>query len=130
MDILDYEEAAEDDSIYHYGAVLDEEDDSNLLGAGVIEEVEYMQKSLKSSSLLYYMLKPSRLLTQGFENNRTAQEKLFKHMCNIGAWSEWRDKIRVVSSYPDVDSTKDQFRIINTTPLDCTTGLYNRGYCW
>ena len=52
VDILDSEEAAEDDSIYHYGAVLDEEDDSGLVGAGVTEEVEYIQKDLKSSSLL------------------------------------------------------------------------------
>ena len=43
-----------------------------------------MQKALKYSSLSSYMLKPSRLPTQGFDNNRTAQEKLFKHMYNLG----------------------------------------------
>ena len=49
-----------------------------------------MQTDLNSSSLSSYMLKPSKLLTQGFENNRTAQEKLFKHMCNFGSRAEWR----------------------------------------
>ena len=101
---------------------MDEEDDSGLLWAGATENVEDMQKDLKSSSLLSYMLKTSRLLTQGFDNNRTAQEKLFKNMCILGAWSDWREKIRVVSSYLDVESTKDQFRILNPTPLDCNTG--------
>ena len=43
-------------------------------------------------------------------------------MCNLGARSEWKEKIRVVSSYLDVESTKDQFRILNTTPLDFITG--------
>ena len=52
VDILDSGDEAEDDSIYHYGAVLDEEDDSGLVGAGVTEKVEDMQKHLKSSSLL------------------------------------------------------------------------------
>ena len=118
VDILDSEEAAEYDYIYHYGAVLDEEDDSGLVGAGVTEEVEYVRKDLRSSSLLSYMLKPSRLLTHGFDNNRTAQEKLFKHMCNLGAQSEWKEKIRVVSSYLDVESTKYQFRILDPMPLD------------
>ena len=105
-----------------YGAVLDEEDDSGLVGAGVTEEVEDMQKSLKSSSLLSYILKPSRLLTNGFENNRTAQEKLFKHMCNFRARQEWREGRRVVSSYLDVDTTKYQYHLLNTTPLDCISG--------
>ena len=52
VDILDSEDEAEDDSIYHYGAVLDEENDSCLLGAGATENVEYMQKDLKSSFLM------------------------------------------------------------------------------
>ena len=37
MDILDSEKEAQDDSIYHYGAASDEEDDSGLVGAGVTE---------------------------------------------------------------------------------------------
>ena len=47
MDVPDYEEAVEDDSIVHNYATLDEEDGSGFVGAGVTEEVEDMQKSLK-----------------------------------------------------------------------------------
>ena len=108
VDVLDSEEAAEDYSIDYDSAALDEEDGSGLVGAGVIEEVGDMQKALKYSSLSSYMLKPSHLLTQLFGNNWTAQEDLFKRMCNFGAWSEWREGIRVVGSYLDVDTTKDQ----------------------
>ena len=46
-----------------YGAVLDEEDDSGLVGAGVTQEVQDMQKDFNYSSLLSYKLKPSKLLT-------------------------------------------------------------------
>ena len=79
VDVLESEEAAEDASIVHDDADFDEEDGSGLVGAGVTEEVQDMQKASKSSSLTSYILKPSFLLTQGFENNRTAHEKLFKH---------------------------------------------------
>ena len=67
-----------------------------------------MQKALKSSSLSSYMLKPSKFLTQGFENNRTAHDKLFKHMCKFGSRSEWKKGRSVISSYLDVETTKDQ----------------------
>ena len=122
VDVLEYEDADEGASIVHYDAALDEEDGSGLVGAGVTEEVQDMQKDLKSSSLSSYMLKPSKLLTQGFENNRTAQEKLFKHMCNFGSRAEWREGRSVISSYLDVDTTKDQCRLLNPTTLDCITG--------
>ena len=89
---LDYEEASEDASIDHDGAASDEEDRSGLVGEGVTEEVEYMEKDLKYSSILSYLLKYYHLLTQGFKNNRTEQEKLFKHMCNFGARGEGGDK--------------------------------------
>ena len=59
LDVLDSEEADEDASISHDGAALDEEDGSGLVGAGVAEEVEYMQKSVKYLFILFYMLKPS-----------------------------------------------------------------------
>ena len=39
VDVLDSDEVAEDASIDHYSAALDEEDGSGLLGAGVTEEV-------------------------------------------------------------------------------------------
>ena len=102
MDVLDSEESAEDSSIYHDVAALDEEGGSGLVGAGVTEEVEYIQKDVKYSSILSYMLEPSHLLTQGFESNRTAHEKLFKHMCSFGARAERREGRIVVSSYLDV----------------------------
>ena len=83
--VLDSEEAAEDDSLDHDGDVSDEEYGSSLVGEGVTKEVEDIQKSLKYSSLSSYIMKPSHLLTPGFEKNRTAQENLFKNMCNTVA---------------------------------------------
>ena len=80
--------------------------------------MEDIKKALKFSSLSSYMLKPSHLLAQGFENNRTAQEYLFKHMCNFGSRSKWREGRRVVSSYIDVDNIKDQCHILNPIILD------------
>ena len=77
-----------------------------------------MHKAVKYSSLWPYMLKPSYLLTQGFEKNRTAHENIFKHMCNFVAREEWREGKRVVSSYLNVDNTKDQCRLLNPTPLE------------
>ena len=85
VDVLDSGEADVDASIDHDDVYLDEEYVSGLVGAGVTEEVEDMQKSFNYSSLLYYMLKPYNLLTQGFGKNSTAQEKLLKHMCSFGS---------------------------------------------
>ena len=68
------------------------------------------------------MLKPSNLLTHGFGNNSTAQEKLFKHMCNFGARTELREGRRLVSFYLDVETTKYQCRILNPTPLEFIAG--------
>ena len=90
VDVPDSEEVAEDASIIQDDDSLDEEDGSSLIGAGVTEEVEYIQKALKYSSILSYILKPSCLLTQGFGNNSMEQEKIFKHMYNIGALTYWR----------------------------------------
>ena len=84
-DVLGSEDKAANSSIDHDGSALDEEDGVVLVGAGVTEKVEDMQKALKYSSLSSYMLKPSHLLAQVFGNNRTAQEKPFKHMCNFGS---------------------------------------------
>ena len=39
-----------------------------------------MHNALKYSSLLSYMLKPYHLLTQVFDNNSMAQEKLLKQI--------------------------------------------------
>ena len=103
MDVLDSEEAAEYASIVHDDAAEIEDDGSGLVGAGVTQEVQDMQKALKSSCILSCILKPSILLTQGFENNRTIQEKLFKQMCNFGSRAEWRMGRSVISSYLDVE---------------------------
>ena len=65
------------------------------------------------------MVKTSHLLTQFFDNNRTAHENLFKHMYNFG---ECREGRIVVSYYLDVDTTKYQCHLLNPTPLDCITG--------
>ena len=81
-----------------------------------------MQEAVKYSSLWSYMLKPSNLLAQGFENNRMAQQNLFKHMCNFGAQEDWRGQIIVVGSYPDVETTKDKCRLLNPTPMDYIAG--------
>ena len=101
---------------------MDEEYGVGLVGSGVTEEVEDMHKDLKSSSILFYMLKLYHLLTQVFENNRKAQEKLLKHMCNFGARAEWREGRRFVSYYLDVDTTKYQCRLLNPTPFECIVG--------
>ena len=127
VDVLDSEEAAEGASIVHDNADFDEEDGSGLVGEGVTEEVQDIKKALKSSSLSSYTLKPSKLLTHVFENNMKTQEKLFKHMCNFGLWSEWRKGRSVISYYLDVETTKDQCRLLNPTTLDCITGYIMEG---
>ena len=87
-----------------------------------------MQKALISSSILFYMLKPSHLITWGFENNMMAQEKLFKCMCNFGTIENWREGISVVSPYLDVETTKDQCRLLNPTFLDCIAVYITEDY--
>ena len=118
VDVIFSQEVAENASIIHDNADFDEEDVSGLVGAGVTEEVRDTQKAFKSSHLLSYMLKPSKLITQGFENNRTAQEELLKHMCNFGSQEEWRKGRSDISSYLDVETTKYQCCLLNHTPLD------------
>ena len=108
VDVFDSEEAAEDASIVYDDAAEIEEDGSGLVGGIRTEEVQYMQKASQYSSLSSYILKHSILLTQGFEKNRIAQEKLFKHMCNLGSRVERRKGRSVISSYLDVETTKDQ----------------------
>ena len=43
-------------------------------------------------------------------------------MCDFEAWVGWRSGIIFSSSYFDVDSRKDQYCLINQTPLECITG--------
>ena len=81
-----------------------------------------MRKAMKSYSLLSYILKPSHLLTQGFNKNRAAREKLFKQMCNFGARAELSEGVLVVIYYLDVETTKYQYFLLNPTPLECIAG--------
>ena len=67
------------------------------------------------------MLKPSHLLTQGFGENMTAQENIFKPMRNFGAREEWREGRRVDSYYLNVDTAKDKCHLLNHTPLEYIT---------
>ena len=92
-DILDPDEASEDGSIYNDGDALYKEDGSGSGEGGMItgvtqsvtEEAEEVQRFVKYSSLLSYILKPTSLLTQVFNNNKKSQGKLFKRMFNFGA---------------------------------------------
>ena len=68
------------------------------------------------------MLKPYHLLAQGFENNNTAQDKLFKHMCTFGSRAKWREGGIVVSYYLDVKTTKNQCCLLNPMPFECIAG--------
>ena len=71
-DVLDSDDAAENGSIDNDGDALDEEDESGLGEAYVrtcvtqsgTEEVEEVQRVVKYSSLLYYLLKTPSLPTQ------------------------------------------------------------------
>ena len=83
--------------------------------------------SWDGTRLSSYMLKPTYLLTQEFKNNKKAQEKLFKHMCNFGARAEWRNVRRSTSSYLDVDIRNDQYRLVNPTHLDWIKGYISEG---
>ena len=86
-----------------------------------------MQRVMKYSSLSSYMLKPPSLITHGFNKNKRAQEKLFNHVCNFGALSEWRNGRRAASSYLGVDISNDQYRLVNPTPLECIAGYIMGG---
>ena len=129
-DVIDSEEEDEDGYIDNYSAASDEEDDIGLGEAGVrtgvaqsgTEEVEEVHWVLKYSSLSSYMLKTPSLLTRGVNKNNKAQEKILKNMHNFGAWVEWNNGRRAVSSYLDVDIRNDQYRLINPNPLYCISG--------
>ena len=122
VDVIDSEEEAEDAAIDYDDAALDEEYGSGLVGEDVTEEVRDIQKALKSSSLSSYMLKPSHLPAHTFGKSRTALEQPFKHMCNFGSQAEWREGRIFVSSYIDVETTKDQCRLLNPAPLGYIAG--------
>ena len=93
---------------------------------GVIETgkkyVEEVQQYVKYYYISSFIFKPPYLLTQGFKENNNAQDNILKHMCNFGEQEVWRDGIRYVSSYPDVDTSKYQYCLINPIPLDFIIG--------
>ena len=43
-------------------------------------------------------------------------------MYNFGSQEEWRNGIRDISSYLDVDISNGEYRLVNPTPLECITG--------
>ena len=122
-DVIDAEEEADNGSIYGYGAASDGENESGSGEAGVrksitqsgTEEVEEVHQAVKYPSILSYLLKPPYLLTHGFKYNKKAQENPFKNMCNIGSQAVRRNERRDINSYPDVDSRKDQYHMLNPT---------------
>ena len=73
---------------------------------------------MKYSSISPYMLKPTFLLTQGFDDNKKAQKNIFKHMCNFGAREEWMNGRKAISSYPGVETRNDQYYLFNTPHLE------------
>ena len=91
--IIDSEKESEDGSIDNYGSDSDEDDESGSVEACVrkgftqsgTEEGEDMHPAVKYSSLSSYILKPTSLLTQVFNNNKKSLGKLFKRMFNFGA---------------------------------------------
>ena len=64
---------------------------------------------MKYYYLSSYMLKPSFLLSTYFKENNMTQEEILKHMLSV-------------SSYIDVDTSKDQYRLLNPNPFNCITG--------
>ena len=95
MDIVEPEEASQYGVVGDDGANLDKEDQVGSGDMGAIRDVdaakiytEESQKAVKDTYLLYYMTKPPSFITQGFKENKKAQNRLFKHMCNFAAWEE------------------------------------------
>ena len=49
-------------------------------------------------------------------------------MCDFGSQSEWRIRIREISSYLDIDTRKHHHHLLNLTPSDCITGCAMENY--
>ena len=84
--------------------------------------MEEVQHAFKSPYLFSYTLKPIYLLKQVFNRNNISRYNLFKNMCNFGAHGVWINGRIAVSYYIDVDTSKDQYRLLNTTPLQFIVG--------
>ena len=124
-EIPDPEDSAEDSSNDDDVADSDEEDVIGSGEAGVRKvvnevggkEVEYVQQAVKYSSLSYYIMKLSFLITQVFKENNKARENLFSHMFDFGDKVEQMNGIRAVSYYIDVGTIKYQYCLTNSPPL-------------
>ena len=64
----------------------------------------------------------NNLIVQDLKTNLKAQEKLFKLIWNVGARSAWKGGVRIVSDALDVETTADNLRILNPSPLDTIIG--------
>ena len=80
------------------------------------------KKELLQSGLQYFCLMPVNLMVQDLRMNRKAQEKLFRHMCNVGVREKWEGEACRVSDVLDVAVTADNNRIFNPSPLDTIIG--------
>ena len=61
-------------------------------------------------------------MVQDLKTNRKAQEKLCKHICNVGATAALRGGVYRVSYALGVAVMADNLRILNTSPLDTIIG--------
>ena len=84
--------------------------------------MEEVQKDVKYSSISLFMLKPTSLFTQGFNENNKAHENILNNIYNFGSQSMWRNGRISASSYIDAETSKYQYRLINPTPLYCIVG--------
>ena len=82
---------------------------------------------MKIVYLLSYMLKPPPFLTQKFKENKEAQAKILKHMCDFGSQSVWRSVRRYVRYCIHFDTRKGQDYLLNPNYLDCITGYLMYG---
>ena len=95
------------------------------LGVKYVEEVQH---AFKSPYLFSYTLKPIYLLKQVFNRNNSSLYNIFKNICNFGAQGVWSNDRRAVSYYLYVDTSKDQYRLLNPTPLQCIVGYIMEDY--
>ena len=115
-DILDPNEEVGYGVVDDDGAILDEDDKSGLGEVGVstvvtkagTKEVDAVHQAVKADSIPSHMLKPPYFLTQVFKWNNKASDNIFKHMCEFGARSEWRNGRRATSYYLDIETIKYQ----------------------
>ena len=120
----------EDGAVEDYGDALDEDDEGIPEQVGVItyvvasqtKEVEEAHQYIKDISILLHMLKHPYFITKIFKDNKKVKDHILKNMCSFGEWADWSSRIIPISSHLDVETRKDQYFLLNTTPLDWITG--------